>query len=100
MNIEPLESDRKRALVKAVTYRFFGSTFSALIAWGNSHDLRISIGVFTFDGIGKIALYYLHERAWNYIPWGHREKGHREAGHREKLQTGAINEQPGEPNLA
>ena len=90
MSNETLESDRKRAIVKAVTYRFFGTTLSALIAWGISHDLRISIGVFTFDGIGKIALYYLHERAWNYIPWGHREK----------LQTGAINEQPGEPNLA
>jgi uncharacterized membrane protein len=98
MNNDNLESDRKRALVKAVTYRFFGTTLSALIAWTISHDLRISLGVFTFDGIGKIALYYLHERAWNYIPWGHPE-----AGHHEKLSTGAINEQhsqPGEPNLA
>jgi uncharacterized membrane protein len=93
MSNELIESDRKRSMVKAVTYRFFGTSMSALIAWCISHDLRISIGVFTFDGIGKIGLYYLHERAWNYIPWGNHDKLLPEADHEQHGK-------PGEPNLA
>jgi uncharacterized membrane protein len=103
MSNESLESDRKRSMLKAVTYRLFGTTLSALIAWSISHDLRISLGVFTFDGIGKIGLYYLHERAWNYIPWGNHDGGHQDGGNHEKLLPERIHEQhgePGKPNLA
>jgi len=60
----------KRHWMKAVSYRVFGTLVSTGAAWMLSHDLRLSAGIFAIDGLGKIVLYYLHERVWDRINWG------------------------------
>ena len=59
-----------RSVAKAVSYRVMGSMVTGFIVWVFSHDLKASMGVGIADMFLKIALYYLHERLWNHIPFG------------------------------
>ncbi|PYT30436.1 MAG: hypothetical protein DMG58_14465 [Acidobacteria bacterium] len=59
-----------RSLAKAVSYRVLRSAVTALIVLLFSGSLKISLGVGALDMLSKIALYFLHERLWNYIPYG------------------------------
>jgi adenylylsulfate kinase len=35
-----------------------------------SHKLSLSLGVGVIDSVVKIAMYFVHERIWNYIDFG------------------------------
>jgi uncharacterized membrane protein len=59
-----------RSLAKAVSYRVLGSAGTALIVFIFSGNMPLSAGVGAIDMVLKIALYFLHERIWNYIPYG------------------------------
>jgi len=59
-----------RSIAKAISYRFLGSLSTAIIVFVFSGDLKVSAGVGALDVVSKLALYYLHERAWNHIPFG------------------------------
>jgi uncharacterized membrane protein len=59
-----------RSLAKAVSYRVLGSTGTALVVLVLSGNLKISLGAGALDMIVKIALYFLHERIWAYVPYG------------------------------
>jgi uncharacterized membrane protein len=59
-----------RSLAKAVSYRVLGSAVTALIVLVFSGSLKVSLGVGALDMLSKIALYFLHERLWNHIPYG------------------------------
>ena len=61
---------QSRSLAKAVSYRILGSTGTALIVLIFSGSLKLSLGAGALDMLLKIALYFLHERLWNYIPYG------------------------------
>jgi uncharacterized membrane protein len=62
-----------RSIAKAVSYRLLGSISTALIVFAFSGNAKVSLGVGALDVVTKLALYYLHERVWNHIPFG-REK--------------------------
>jgi uncharacterized membrane protein len=59
-----------RSLAKAVSYRVLGSAVTALIVLVFSGSVKVSLGVGALDMLSKIALYFLHERLWNHIPYG------------------------------
>lgn len=59
-----------RSVAKAVSYRVLGSIVTGIIVFIFSGDAKTSMGVGAADMFLKIALYYLHERIWNYIPFG------------------------------
>ena len=59
-----------RSIAKAVSYRVLGSLSTALIVFVFSGDMKVSAGVGVLDMVVKMALYYLHERLWNHIPFG------------------------------
>jgi adenylylsulfate kinase len=59
-----------RSVAKAVSYRVMGSMVTALIVFVYSGDAKASMGVGAADMFLKMALYYIHERLWNYIPFG------------------------------
>lgn len=62
--------ERKRHLLKAVTYRLFGSMATAAITFAFTDRADIAAGVGLIDTVAKIALYYVHERMWYRIRWG------------------------------
>lgn len=59
-----------RSLVKAVTYRVFGSLTTAGIVFFYNGNANVAIGAGALDAVSKIVLYFLHERAWSYIRFG------------------------------
>jgi len=56
----PITESNARSIAKAITYRVF--LFS--------HKLSLSLGVGVLDSVVKIAMYFVHERVWNYIDFG------------------------------
>lgn len=59
-----------RSIAKAVSYRLLGSISTALIVFVFSGNAKVSVGVGALDVVTKLALYYIHERLWNHIPYG------------------------------
>jgi uncharacterized membrane protein len=59
-----------RSFIKAVTYRVLGSATTAGIVFFYSGNAKVSAGAGAIDAVSKILLYFLHERAWSYIPFG------------------------------
>jgi len=55
------------ALYKAVTYRLLGSLSTFVISWFMTKSIKISLGISILEFLGKIGLYYIHERIWNKL---------------------------------
>jgi adenylylsulfate kinase len=66
----PVMETKVRSIAKAISYRVLGSTSTAAIVFLFSHKLSLSLGVGLIDSVVKIAMYFLHERIWNYIDFG------------------------------
>ncbi len=65
-----LPESRSRSLMKALSYRFFASLSTALIVYGISSNIRLSLGAGALDVFVKLALYFVHERIWSRIALG------------------------------
>lgn len=59
-----------RSIAKAVSYRVLGSLSTAAIFFFLSGDAKLSAGAGVLDAIVKVAMYFIHERLWNYIDFG------------------------------
>jgi uncharacterized membrane protein len=63
--------ERKRHIVKAVTWRVIASTTTAIIAFLFGMPAKAVGYVFMADLIIKFVLYYMHERVWyKHIQYG------------------------------
>ncbi|MCF8322554.1 MAG: DUF2061 domain-containing protein [Flavobacterium sp.] len=54
----------KRHFAKSISWRFFGSLDTMLLAWLISGNPLIGFKIASFEVVTKIILYYLHERVW------------------------------------
>jgi uncharacterized membrane protein len=61
-----MDSHRK-SIVKAFTWRLTGSIDTFLLSWFISGSIKLGATISFFEFFTKIALYYLHERAWNKV---------------------------------
>lgn len=59
-----------RSIAKAVSYRILGSLSTAFIFLMFSGNWKLSAGAGALDVVLKLGLYFLHERIWNYVPYG------------------------------
>lgn len=61
-----------RTLAKTVTWRAaaLGGTIAVVWAWTGKPTLAFAVG--SAEALGKMLLYYLHERGWAHIPFGQR----------------------------
>ena len=55
---------RKRHLLKAISWRFFGSSTTFLLSWLVTGNIVIGLSISGIETFTKIVLYYLHERLW------------------------------------
>ena len=62
--------DRKRHLLKSVTWRIIASVTSFLIGWAVTGSLNVGVTVGIFDISIKFILYYFHERIWDISKFG------------------------------
>ncbi len=52
------------SIIKAVSWRIFGSLATAGLVYGFTGSSSAAITVGGAEALGKILLFYIHERAW------------------------------------
>lgn len=62
-----------RSLAKAVSWRITGTIDTFIISWIITGEPLIASGIALTEIMTKVALFWLHERAWNKISWGKNE---------------------------
>lgn len=58
------KQSRIRHLAKTITWRLVGTVDTILLGWLVSGDATIGLTIGGLEMVTKMALYYLHERAW------------------------------------
>ncbi|HUO23273.1 MAG TPA: DUF2061 domain-containing protein [Caulobacteraceae bacterium] len=61
---------RLRSLIKAVSWRFFGSLDTFVLSMIFTGNAKYAVSIATAEALTKIALYYVHERLWRLVKWG------------------------------
>jgi uncharacterized membrane protein len=62
--------NRKRHILKTLTWRVVGTIDTIIIGWVISGDPTIGLSVGAAELCTKMILYYFHERAWYNIDFG------------------------------
>ena len=62
-----------QSLAKAIIWRTTGSIDTFVLSWLITGSLKFAGSIVSVEVVKKIVLYYLHERAWSFIPWGRRQ---------------------------
>ena len=55
---------------KAVTWRVIATITTMFLVYFFTGELDLSLGIGFFDVLTKLALYFLHERAWDRVWYG------------------------------
>jgi len=67
--------DRKRHILKTITWRIVGTIDTMLIGWFVSGDPTVGLSIGGLELATKSLLYYFHERVWYRSDFGiHKEK--------------------------
>jgi len=70
-----MNSDKKRHLLKTITWRIVGTIDTMILGWIVTGNLEIGMTIGGFEVITKMILYYFHERLWfNYVKLGRKIK--------------------------
>jgi uncharacterized membrane protein len=59
-----------RSLLKALSWRIFGSTTTTVIVFIFTGKLAMSAGIGAIEFFGKLLIFYVHERVWDHIGVG------------------------------
>jgi uncharacterized membrane protein len=59
-----------RSLIKAVSWRLTGSVDTLIISFLITGRIKWALTISGVELFTKIALYYLHERIWDKLPFG------------------------------
>lgn len=59
-----------RSVLKGVTWRVLATSTTVTIAYFITGDVKSALSIGGIEFFGKLALYYLHERAWQLAPRG------------------------------
>ena len=69
-----------RSIVKAISWRFCATVITIVLVYIFTNKIILSMLVGSFEVVLKIIGYFLHERTWNYIPFGRKEMPHKSIG--------------------
>ncbi len=61
---------KRRSILKAITWRITGTIDTFLLAWLITGKPEIALTISSVEVITKMFLYYLHERTWTRISFG------------------------------
>jgi len=65
----PSEKESKiRSILKGLTWRVLATSTTFLLAWLFAKDLSVATTIATAEFFIKFAIYYAHERAWQFVP--------------------------------
>jgi len=63
-----LKETRLRSLLKAFSWRIVATFTTALIAYGITGEIETALAIGGIEFFLKFAIYYAHERAWQWVP--------------------------------
>lgn len=61
-----------RSFAKTISWRALGSLDTMLLGWFFTGSWKVAGSIASAEVLTKIVLYYMHERVWSHIGWGHR----------------------------
>ena len=61
-----------RSFMKAVSWRTVGTIDTFIISFFVTGKVTLAGSIAAVEVVTKIMIYYLHERVWAAVPWGHR----------------------------
>ena len=73
MNLFQGREGRGRSVAKAVSWRIAASIDTFIISFFVTGKISIAGTIAGVEVVTKIVIYYLHERVWAAIAWGHTE---------------------------
>jgi len=59
-----------RSVAKAISWRAIGTVDTMVISYFITGKLKFAVSIGCVELFTKIALFYVHERAWHRIPYG------------------------------
>lgn len=65
-----MKASHTRSIVKGITWRILATLTTMAVVYFFTGDLTLMASVGALESGAKIALYYLHERAWMQVAWG------------------------------
>ena len=72
MNLFRGREGHGRSFAKAVSWRTVGTIDTFVISFFVTGRISLAGTIAAVEVVTKILIYYLHERVWAVIPWGHR----------------------------
>jgi uncharacterized membrane protein len=67
---EKMKVTKERSMLKAWTYRVFGTLTSFAIVYIITNKGSLATLIAFWETVVKIGVYYWHERVWDKINWG------------------------------
>jgi len=64
MKINKPKIDKRRYILKTITWRLIASAFTIILIWLFTNNWELSLGLGGVEIVGKMILYYTHERIW------------------------------------
>jgi uncharacterized membrane protein len=61
-----------RSFIKAISWRMVGTIDTFVISFFVTGKVSIAGSIASIEIITKILIFYLHERVWAMVRWGHR----------------------------
>ncbi|MGK0290791.1 MAG: putative membrane protein, partial [bacterium] len=61
---------KRRSIVKSLSWRITGTLDTILLSWFITGALTVALSIGFFELFTKMGLYYLHERMWGKISFG------------------------------
>jgi len=59
-----------RSILKGITWRILATTTTTIIAYFVTGEIGMALSIGAIEFVGKVFIYYLHERAWLLVPEG------------------------------
>ena len=78
-----------RSVAKAVSWRTLGTVDTFAISWLVTGTAALAGGIAATEVATKMALFYLHERAWSRVRWGRGLGQDRAEAHRRSVAKAA-----------
>lgn len=65
-----LKESHLRSVLKGITWRIIATATTVSIAYFITGEIGDALKIGAIEFVGKIFIYYLHERAWQLVPRG------------------------------
>lgn len=65
-----MRETRIRSVAKSLSWRVVATLTTIALVWWFTGEMHVAVAVGGAEVIGKLVIFYLHERAWDAVPWG------------------------------